>query len=135
MPFFTWDPATLSVSVDQMDQEHQKLIVLMNRLFDQNTEGEKKDVMSETILELAKFTAVHFQHEEAYFDALPGYSGADTHKVIHADLLKKLGAFKEQFDQGPGTVNKEFFDFLNLWLRAHIAGIDKKYGEIASKKK
>ncbi len=135
MPFFTWDPSSLSVSVNEMDQEHQKLIQLMNRLYDQNAEGEKKEAILSTIVELANYTKTHFQHEEAYFDSLQGYSGSETHKVIHADLLKKLGDFKNQFEQGNGVVGKEFFDFLNLWLRAHIAGIDKKYGEIATKLK
>jgi hemerythrin-like metal-binding protein len=123
------------VSVEQMDQEHQKIILLMNRLYDQNQEKEKKEVMLTTIVELANFTKTHFQHEEAYFDTLKGYSGGETHKYIHADLLKKLEDFKVKFEGGNGVVGKDFFEFLDLWLRAHIGGIDKKYGEISNKLK
>lgn len=129
---FQWDPSKLSIHVDKMDQEHIKLINLMNKLA---TRYEEKAPFTELVSiakELQNWTITHFDHEEKFFDTLP-YSHANVHKKIHKDLLAKLDEHIKNFEKNK-TLSDEFFRFLKVWLTAHIAGIDMKYGEIANKK-
>ena len=129
MPIMEWTPA-LDVGVNEMNDEHKTILSLMNKLYDENEKGASKDQLKKTIQELGAFTMKHFADEEAY-QASINYPDLTTHKALHANLLKKFGAFQEGFDKGPGKVAPEFFNFLKFWLSSHIQGIDKKYGDHA----
>ena len=129
MSFFVWDDTTLSTNVDAMDDEHKEIVRLMNKLWDANEAGESKAKLTGIIDELGTYTVKHFQDEEAYMEKI-NFPSLDSHKFIHKDLLEKFGEHKAKFEQGSDDkVQKSFFDFLKLWLTAHIQGIDKKYGE------
>lgn len=125
MTIVAWNP-NFDVGVDEMNEEHQVLIDLMNRLHDMYEADADRDEQGKTLEELAVFTVRHFTNEEKYMESIH-YDKTDPHKRIHADLLANLGDFKEQFDRGQPLTSK-FFSFLKLWLSAHIQGIDKKYG-------
>jgi hemerythrin-like metal-binding protein len=129
---FQWDPSKLSIHVDKMDQEHIKLINLMNKLATRHEEKAPHSELVSIAKELQSWTITHFDHEEKFFDTLP-YSHANVHKKIHKDLLAKLDDHVKTFEKSK-TLTDEFFRFLKVWLTAHIAGIDMKYGEIANKK-
>lgn len=130
---FTWDPKKLSVHVDAMDKEHQKLISLMNLLYERHNAKAAKAELKKILMELATFTTEHFKNEEKFFDALPNYSKAHSHKLIHQELLKRVGQFIAEFDKS-GIISEEFFRFLKVWLTSHIAGIDAQYGQVAGGK-
>lgn len=132
---FTWDPSKYSVQVSAMDSEHQEIIRLMNILYDKAQQKKAKPEILEAMNNLAKYTVKHFQDEEKYFMSLPNYPGASTHKKIHEDLLKRVGDFIAKYQNQTSTeVDPAFFNFLKVWLSAHIAGIDKKYGEASHAK-
>jgi hemerythrin-like metal-binding protein len=129
--FFEWKQDLYDIRVAAMNQEHQVLVRIMNDLFRKNSEGAPRAELKKTIQELAEFTVKHFQHEEAYFDSL-GYPEAELHKAVHQDLLKKFGTHVEAFERGDGKVSSAFFDFLKMWLSAHIQHVDRKYGDHAA---
>lgn len=133
MSYFVWDPSRLSVHVDSMDNEHIRLIELMNELYDLSEKNSSKEILAKALTDLVNFTVKHFNDEEKFFDSL-NYQMADMHKAIHKDLLNKLGDHGKKFES-TGKLSAEFFDFLKMWLNAHIAGIDMKYGDIAVKSK
>lgn len=130
--FFTWDPKRFSVHVDKMDLEHQKIITLMNELYTKNEQKASKSELSKSVKALFEFTVQHFEHEEKFFSSIP-YDQASVHKKIHQDLLGKLKDHAAKFEAS-GVLTNDFFAFLKMWLSAHIAGIDMKYGEVAKKK-
>ena len=125
--FFQWDPEKFSVLVQSMDDEHQRLIAIMNRLHERNEAGAGKIELAGIVKELAAFTVEHFKNEEAHMEAI-GFPGLASHKLIHKDLLEKFGGYAEEFEAS-GELTDEFFLFLRRWLKAHIQGIDRKYGE------
>jgi len=132
---FQWDPNKYSVQVPAMDNEHMEIIRLMNILFDKANSKKPKPEILDAMSALAKYTVKHFNDEEKYFSALPNYQGAAIHKKIHEDLLKKVTDFITKYQNQAGSeVDPAFFNFLKVWLSAHIAGIDKKYGEATHKK-
>lgn len=128
MGFMDWS-SNLDIGVASMNSEHQQLLAIMNRLYDLNQAKASKSELQSTLKELAEYTVKHFGDEEAYFDSI-GYPDAEKHKYIHKDLLAKFGTHKDNFEK-TGSLDQAFFNFLKMWLSAHIQGIDSKYGAFA----
>ncbi|HPG24436.1 MAG: hemerythrin family protein [Spirochaetaceae bacterium] len=125
MTVLAWSDA-FDVGVDKMNEEHQRLIDLMNRLHDLYEGDASRSEQKKTFDELAKYTVKHFADEEAYMESIE-WPGLVTHRHIHAKLLDDLGTHKAAFDKG-GELSSKLFSFLKIWLKAHIQGIDRKYG-------
>ena len=123
--FFIWDPKTLSVSVAEMDDEHQVLIRKMNALHEAYARQAGKDELAPLLLDLAGYATQHFVDEEAYMERR-GYAGLESHKLIHKKLLTRVGEHVAEFEKS-GALNDAFFSFLSFWLTSHIRGIDVKY--------
>jgi hemerythrin len=132
---FQWDANKYSVLVPSMDKEHEEIVRLMNHLFEKSNTKKSKSEILEAMHALAKYTVKHFHSEEKYFSSLPHYPQASTHKKIHEDLLRRVHDFISKYENQPGQeVDPAFFNFLKVWLSAHIAGIDRKYGELSDVK-
>ena len=125
--FFEWDPARYSVKVPQMDTEHQAIISSMNKLHELYKAQVSGPKLVQAVNELGSITVRHFADEEAYMQKI-GFPDLAKHKIIHKTLLENFTRHKEQAD-ATGKVTEEFFNFLKMWLKAHICGIDIKYGE------
>lgn len=130
--FMPWGPQ-LSVGVPSIDEQHKKLVAMVNTIHDGIRQGIGKDAAAKVLNELVEYTAFHFKTEEDYFDKY-GYPETDAHKAIHADLVGKVLAFKEKFDKGYATVDFELLNFLKNWLQNHICITDKKYGPFLASK-
>ncbi|HPF36197.1 hemerythrin family protein [bacterium] len=126
MALMSWNP-TLSVDVDAMDREHQKLITLVNELNDAMKAGKAKDEMDRTFNALASYTQSHFASEERYMQSI-GYPDLAAHKAEHAKLLQTVTEFKKEYDAGNATISMKLMGFLRDWVRNHIQKTDKKYG-------
>src|SRR5665647_697844 len=98
MPLIQWT-SILSVNVAEIDQQHQKLIALINNLNDAMRKGKGKESLAEIIDELSNYAANHFAFEEKYFDKF-GYPAATSHKLEHTNFVKKVSEFKNGFDGG-----------------------------------
>ena len=122
MSFIDWS-SKFDIQVDAMNKEHKHLMDIMNRLHVKFEAKASKD----------DYTVKHFGDEERYLDSIQ-YPEAEKHKLIHKDLLAKFGTHKSNFDKS-GVLEATFFDFLKMWLSAHIQGIDMKYGQFSKAKK
>ena len=126
MPLIQWN-SSLSVNVAEIDQQHQKLITMINDLNDAMRQGKGKERVGKIIQGMIAYAGTHFATEEKYFDRF-GYPDADDHKKTHADFVKKVLAAKENFEKGRLGLPIEVMNFLSDWLGQHIKGEDKKYG-------
>jgi hemerythrin-like metal-binding protein len=126
MPFYVWDPKVLSVSVDEMDIEHQLLIQKMNAVYDGVNEKKPLAELSQRVDDFVSYTVKHFNDEEAY-QAKIGFDGLPGHKLVHKQLLTQVTKFVEEFKK-TGAFPSEFFQFLSTWLTNHILGVDTRYG-------
>lgn len=126
MPLMNWD-SSLDVGVDKMNDEHQQILSLMNRIYDAREAGQTGPDIITLLERLGQVTIDHFRDEEAYMEKI-GYPGITSHKLIHKDLLDKFTAFASEIKANGGEVPEKFLTFLKLWLSAHIRGIDMKYG-------
>lgn len=125
MAFIDWTPA-LSVSIPSIDQQHQKLISLINELHDAMRMGKGRDVLGRVLGELLDYTRTHFADEEEKMRAR-GYADLAQHKRIHDELTEQVIRLKHEFDSGQTVLTIEVMNFLQHWLTNHIMVSDKAY--------
>lgn len=132
MAFIEWN-SNLSVKIAAIDEQHQKLIAMINELNNAMALGKGKEVVSKIINGLVSYATSHFSTEEKYFDQFK-YPETLTHKKEHADFVKKVGEFQEKFNKGMAALTLEIMQFLKDWLVKHIQGTDKKYSSFFNEK-
>jgi hemerythrin len=132
MSLIKWNEG-FSVNVVKIDQEHKKLVEMVNELTDAMKEGKGKDVLGGILDGLISYTASHFQTEEDYFQQVK-YPDAAAHKQEHAAFVQKVTEFKKEFDAGRATVSVHILQFLSKWLQSHIKGTDQKYSSFLNEK-
>ena len=132
MSLITWDDK-FSVDIGEVDQQHQRLVDIINELHDAMKAGQGKNVLGKILLELIQYTGSHFAAEEKYFIEFK-YPDAEAHKKEHVYFVQKVLDFKEEFEQGRMTVSIELLYFLRDWLMKHIKVSDKKYAPLFQEK-
>lgn len=132
MPIMSWTD-TYSVGITEIDQQHQKLIDLINTLHDAMAKGQAKATLGRILDDLIAYCAKHFTLEEKLFDQF-GYPDTADHKEKHQKMTAKVLALQQQFQQGKVTITMDVMDFLQQWLDKHILGTDKKYASFLSSK-
>jgi len=124
MTLITWNE-NLSVKVAELDQQHQKLIGIINDLTDAIKQGKGNTVTGEIVRALIDYAKIHFETEEKYFRQL-GYPQAADHMKEHEEFVRKVTGFetnpKENF-----SLSIQVLQFLGDWLIKHILGTDKAY--------
>ena len=85
MPFMTWTDA-LSVGSAEIDNQHKKLIELVNRLHDAMRTGQGHETLTGIFEEVLAYTDYHFKTEERIFNPLD-YPQKLSHLHQHQDLL------------------------------------------------
>ncbi len=124
---FFWDPNRYEMNIPEMDQEHQKIISQMNEIFQENSQNHDKQKLLQLLDSLVKTVSLHFEHEESYMEGIK-YPGLNNHRNIHQRLLAQLKHYQNEFENNSSNVlSLKFFDFLILWLSAHIQHIDMQY--------
>lgn len=132
MALIEWSDS-LSVGVATFDEQHKKLIAMINNLNDAMKVGKSKEVLGGILKGVIDYTATHFASEEKAFDQF-GYLQALAHKVEHKKLVAKVTQFDKEFREGKAMMSIEIMNFLKEWLSTHILGTDKKYGPFLREK-
>lgn len=127
MAFLDWTPS-YELGLDVVDQQHQNLFDLLNKLYDATVRGDEQSVLGNILDELVDYTVEHFQTEEDIF-LHSGYAGADQHKAIHDKLTEQAVDLQQQFRTGSVTISFDLLDFLNNWLVEHTMGEDRKMAD------
>ena len=81
-----WDDI-LSVGVDEIDDDHRKLVNLFNMLGHSVTEENDPEYLGAVLEELISCTIWHFRHEERLMVKY-GYEDTAAHKSDHQDLIE-----------------------------------------------
>ncbi|MFK5986291.1 MAG: bacteriohemerythrin [Pseudomonadota bacterium] len=125
MPLIAWSNE-LSVGIDSIDAQHQKLINMINALNDALADGSSQPMLQKIFDGLAIYTVKHFAYEENLF-ATHGYTESVAHKVEHKALLDKVLELKEKMQEGDFMIGIELMAFLKEWLTNHILKTDMAY--------
>ncbi|MBE0603399.1 MAG: hemerythrin family protein [Deltaproteobacteria bacterium] len=132
MPLFVWDES-YSVKIRQFDEQHKKLIDMVNRLYEAMRNGEGSKVIADVLASLAAYTQTHFSNEERVMK-LHGYPGYVSHKAIHDKLVAQVLDYQKKAETEANTLSPGVMVFLKDWLVQHIQGVDMKYGPFLSGK-
>jgi len=132
MPVIAWYD-NLSVNIMEIDDQHKRLISMINELHDAMQEGKGSGVLGRVLDELISYTQIHFSTEERhmYKSGFPAYG---DHKIEHDLLTKKVMEIKELHESGKSGLTIQVSIFLNDWLQRHIMGCDKVFGSYLKSK-
>lgn len=122
-----------SVNIAEVDNQHKKLIELLNNLHEAMMTGKGRDIMSKTLSDLVNYTVSHFATEEKLFDQYD-YPETEMHKQQHLDLVEQVGTLQKKFESGEKVLTIDVMNFLRDWLYDHIVGYDKKFGPYLNNK-
>lgn len=119
-----------SVHINEIDEQHKKLIALINALEECPQTGDFKLTVSTTLDELMEYVNIHFETEEDFFKRC-NYEGAFEHQEIHdaikSELNKKINHIINREITSLDVIG--LYNFLNKWLDTHILDEDQKYVE------
>ena len=127
MSLLTWTDR-LTVGVKGLDDDHRKLLGMMNEFDDGIAAGQDKEALGKILDRLVDYTQIHFHREEQMF-ALTGYEAALSHRQEHDDLTRQMVEVQRKYNASGGDILPgEVMSFLKKWLVHHILGSDRKYG-------
>lgn len=116
----------MSVGIPTIDEHHQHLVTLINRLFDAMRDEHGEQVVAEVLQELGRYVQYHFDYEEGLMQQY-GYPQCSEHQQEHQQLAQQLSAFQEKFERHQVGVTIEMMHFLRDWLQSHIMQSDMGY--------
>ena len=117
----------LTIGIDEIDDDHKKLVNLFNILNHSLTEGATTDYVEAVLEELINCTVWHFSHEERLMLKY-GYDRFEDHKAEHKDLIESASELQQKFIQTGKLDEREDLEFLERWLTEHILVADLRLG-------
>lgn len=124
-PLIEWTE-DFSVGVQEIDEQHKRLVSMLNQLNEAMKLGQGKQVVDRILFNLGDYVQRHFATEEAYMEA-GSYPELERHKDIHRRLTAKVKDYMERYEKGEPGLTLELLDFLTGWLKNHILQTDKAY--------
>lgn len=125
MSLFEWN-STYEFGIDDIDNQHRKLVRILNTLWDSHNAGADRDAIGSIIDELVFYTKIHFNNEEKYMEDI-NYSEFKEHRLLHRELTSQVLKIQEDYKNGTAYLDDKLIDFLKSWLSDHILIEDKKY--------
>ena len=121
----------LSVEVDEIDEDHRKLVDIFNILNHSLEEGESPDYVAAVLDELINCTVWHFSHEERLMLKYD-YKDIDGHKAMHQELIERAKDLQRKILESDNAIADEDVEFLERWLTEHILTDDMRLGAYLS---
>lgn len=112
--------------VPVVDDQHKKLIELINELYEAQKKGQGQLVIRDILDKLIDYTQIHFTSEEQLFENT-AYPQIEDHKKEHAYFAGRINEFKSDQKSGNIILSLKTIDFLKDWTINHILGTDKEY--------
>ncbi|HEY5672954.1 MAG TPA: bacteriohemerythrin [Malonomonas sp.] len=115
-----------SVGVADIDNDHKKLISMINQLHLAMGNDRGQALIKTIISDMLDYTKMHFAKEEAYMRQAE-YLGLLQHFREHDNFVRKTQDLKQRSESGEFVLSLEVVQFLSDWLKNHILETDMKY--------
>lgn len=125
MAYFEWAD-DLVIDNGPIDQDHLKLIDLVNQLHTATSQGRGHEVVGKIMGELMAYTKSHFMREEHIME-MAKFPSLTRHKVLHAEFVESLQDLQHKYDHGSLTVASQLSSVMRDWLSIHIRECDKEF--------
>ncbi len=127
MQFFYWNKS-FEVGIPEIDQQHRKLVDMINELAAAIVEGARLPDVQGLINRLTEYSEMHFNGEEKIIFA----SSLDEeeklrHQNAHRSFVEKAHSLAFRTDLQQDDTSQQILEFLTTWLISHILGSDMKY--------
>lgn len=122
-----------SVGVKEMDDQHKKLIGMINRLIKEQKTLTDPRTIADLLTEMTDYAQIHFRAEE-YLMAEYGYDLKALQEQQHQSFIDKTTSFYSAADLGPNILSTALLDYLSIWLVEHILKQDMRYKEFFKSK-
>lgn len=130
--YIEWDDAKYSLGISFVDEQHKKLVAIINKLYRAFMEKQHQSILLNVLDELTEYTKIHFKEEEHQFETL-GLPDTKEHKQKHNDFIEVLEDYKRKYSSGNQKFTFTLLKFLNNWLITHIQKTDPGYVELFRK--
>lgn len=124
MGFIEWN-VNFYTGLPDVDQQHNKLVALANRLSE--TPEEDAEILDRAFQELKEYVVEHFSLEERLMEeAQIDPTHLHYHKNAHALFVAKIADLWEARAEGSGQTLPEMLEFLKTWIMQHILQTDRR---------
>ena len=120
--------AEFKLGIDEVDNEHIKLVEMLNAVHALIREGKKDEArvyFSET---LSAYVVEHFANEEAFMERM-GYPELEDHKKIHENFKKSFSELLPKIESFDDRSFRMALTDAFTWIISHIGKTDKKYAK------
>jgi hemerythrin len=122
MSLLRWKDEYLT-QVEEIDTQHQRLIDLINGIYDLMRSGRGDEAIAEALGEVVEFTRFHFSTEEKLMVDTE-YGGREAHSEEHERLLDQIIELRRSVQDGRTVLSMNEMYFLKDWLLSHFQGPD-----------
>ncbi|MCW8859726.1 MAG: bacteriohemerythrin [Deltaproteobacteria bacterium] len=132
-PMLQWKEE-FNTGVALMDQQHRRLVDLINQLFQCMKDGGDRMLLANVVDELVNYTVTHFRAEEDVMKK-HNYPDIEAHKLVHKNFIEQVAVYAEKLKAGDRLPPAEVYKFLKDWLISHIEHQDRDgYGRYIGSK-
>ena len=130
--FIEWQN-TWSLGIDEIDQHHQQLAVIFNKIVeiflnkntDQIDSEQRSHLMHEMLMLFNEKVREHFHSEEELMHNV-NYPGRTEHAREHLMLLAELKHYIKDIEEELDNLNMSSLNSLKAWFISHITLSDRK---------
>ena len=124
MSFIDWNE-NFSVSIVEFDEEHKKIVQMLNSLHENRNLGKSKEALAAMLKEIIEYALTHLRHEEELMLQY-NYPQYKEHRLAHEGFIKKVAEFRSLNAQGVLRA-QHLTTLLRELLINHICNVDKNY--------
>ena len=126
MPLIVWTDQ-LIIGVKLLDNDHKKLVLLINQLYDGLKTDRAKLELERVFEDLVSYARVHHAQEE-HLLVETGFQGSAAHKQEHESTIERVVELQMRFKSSEElAIELEVVNQLRDWLFSHIQGSDKEF--------
>ena len=122
MILFLWDKK-YETGLAKIDAQHRTMVDMLNELNAAKKTDQAPQVIEQTLNGLLQYTRIHFAEEETAMREV-NYPDLDNHRQEHLDLTDQVMLLQQD-----EPVTFELLNFMSEWLKFHIFGSDRKFGD------
>ena len=115
-----------SVGVALFDEQHRRLIDMLNRLIRDPDATTNSETVSDLLTDLTRYAQEHFNAEEDRMTEY-GYPALEEHRRQHDAFREKVARLCVATVEGEASVPQDLLAYLQRWLIRHILQADMAF--------
>ena len=117
-----------SVGNTEMDEQHKKLIAIINKLFKSFKEGNAQEILQDILQEMIDYANFHLNSEEKLMFKY-NYPQKTEHEKLHQSFRDKTSELKNLLNSNSKDAHYKMIEYLKTWWTNHILVEDMKYSD------